>query len=104
MSTRAAAAPSTPIVGDLDAFLRAAIAARAPDPARPVGRWRPRALPALCLRGGLFADRLTPLAETGLAPPRHHTCLGRPGSGQAGGGRFEHRLYLLSCHPYHERV
>jgi hypothetical protein len=54
VSTRAAAALSTPIIGDLDAFLRDAITALTPDPTQPVGRGRPRILPALCLWGGLL--------------------------------------------------
>lgn len=54
MSTRAAAALSTPIIGNLDAFLRDAITALTPDPTQPVGRGRPRILPALCLWGGLL--------------------------------------------------
>lgn len=54
MSFVACAAPSAAIVGDLDAFLRDAIADLAPDLAEPVGRGRPRILPALCLWAGLL--------------------------------------------------
>lgn len=54
MSFVACVAPSPPIVGDLESFLRAAITDLAPDPAQPVGRGRPRVLPALCLWAGLL--------------------------------------------------
>ncbi len=48
------AAPSAPLIGDIETFLRQAIADLAPDPAEPVGRGRPRVLPALCLWSGLL--------------------------------------------------
>ena len=46
MSIACCATPSSPIVDDIETFLRAAIADLAPDLAQPVGRGRPRILPA----------------------------------------------------------
>ena len=63
MSTIACAAPSAPLIGDIEAFLRAAVADLAPDPAAPVGRGRPRVLPALCLWGGLLVSVLRGFAS-----------------------------------------
>src|SRR5947199_9982472 len=54
MSIACCAAPSAPIIGDIEPFLRAAITDLAPDPTAPVGRGRPRVLPALCLWAGLL--------------------------------------------------
>lgn len=48
------AAPSAPLIGDIETFLRAAIADLAPAPTAPIGRGRPRVLPALCLWSGLL--------------------------------------------------
>lgn len=63
MSTIAGAAPSAPLIGDIESFLRAAIIDLAPDPAEPVGRGRPRVLPALCLWGGLLVGVLRGFAS-----------------------------------------
>jgi trk system potassium uptake protein TrkA len=63
MSIVACAAPSSPIIGDIEAFLRAAIADLAPDPTEPVGRGRPRVLPALCLWSGLLVSVLRGFAS-----------------------------------------
>jgi len=54
MSIACCATPSSPIVGDIETFLRDALHDLAPDPAQPVGRGRPRVLPALCLWSGLL--------------------------------------------------
>ncbi len=48
------AAPSAPLIGDIETFLRAVIADLTPDATEPVGRGRPRVLPALCLWSGLL--------------------------------------------------
>src|SRR5947199_8940551 len=63
MSIACCAAPSAPIIGDIEAFLRAAITDLAPDPTEPVGRGRPRVLPALCLWGGLLVGVLRGFAS-----------------------------------------
>jgi hypothetical protein len=63
MSTVASAAPSAALIGDIETFLREAIADLAPDPAPPVGRGRPRLLPALCLWGGLLVGVLRGFAS-----------------------------------------
>lgn len=52
MSFVACSAPA--IIGDLDAFLRDAVQSLTPDHREPVGRGRPRILPALCLWAGLL--------------------------------------------------
>jgi len=54
MSIACCAAPSSPIVGEIESFLREVIADLVPDPTAPVGRGRPRVLPALCLWAGLL--------------------------------------------------
>jgi hypothetical protein len=54
MPSPARAAPFPPLVGDIEAFLQQAVADLAPDPTQPVGRGRPRVLPALCLWAGLL--------------------------------------------------
>lgn len=47
-------ASAAPSLGDIEAFLHDAVHSLAPDPATPVGRGRPRVLPALCLWAGLL--------------------------------------------------
>ncbi len=54
MSTPVSAAPSTPRVGDIEDFLYDAVHTLTPDLRSPVGRGRPRMLPALCLWAGLL--------------------------------------------------
>lgn len=63
MSIVGCAAPSAPLVGDIEAFLRAAVADLAPDLAEPIGRGRPRVLPAWCLWGGLLVSVLRGFAS-----------------------------------------
>jgi hypothetical protein len=63
MSIVACTAPSSPIVGDIEAFLRAAVSDLAPDLTESVGRGRPRVLPALCLWGGLLVSVLRGFAR-----------------------------------------
>jgi hypothetical protein len=63
MSFVACAAPSAPLIGDIEAFLRAVITDLAPDPTAPAGRGRPRVLPALCLWGGLLVSVLRGFAS-----------------------------------------
>lgn len=63
MSTVASAAPSTPLIGDIEAFLREVIIDLAPDPTAPVGRGRPRILPAFCLWSGLLVSVLRGFAS-----------------------------------------
>ncbi len=63
MSIVACAAPSAPLIGDIEAFLREVVADLAPDSAAPVGRGRPRILPALCLWGGLLVAVLRGFAS-----------------------------------------
>lgn len=47
-------APVGASIGDIETFLHDANQSLAPDPATPVGRGRPRILPALCLWAGLL--------------------------------------------------
>ena len=54
MSFVACTAPAAPLIGDIETFLRETIHDLAPDPIEPVGRGRPRVLPALCLWSGLL--------------------------------------------------
>lgn len=54
MSIACCATPLSPIIGDIETFLRTVIADLACDPAQPVGRGRPRVLPAFCLWSGLL--------------------------------------------------
>jgi hypothetical protein len=63
MSAIACTAPSAPLIGDIEAFLREAIADLAPDHSEPVGRGRPRVLPALCLWSGLLVSVLRGFAS-----------------------------------------
>lgn len=63
MSSIVCAAPSAPLVGDIETFLREAITDFTPDPAASVGRGRPRVLPALCLWGGLLVSVLRGFAS-----------------------------------------
>src|SRR5437868_172726 len=63
MSMVCCAAPASPIIGDIESFLRDAVADLAPDPTAPVGRGRPRVLPALCLWGGLLVAVLRGFAS-----------------------------------------
>lgn len=63
MSFVAGAAPSAPIIGDIETFLHEAIRDLAPDPTQPVGRGRPRVLPALCLWAGLLVSVLRGFAS-----------------------------------------
>jgi hypothetical protein len=63
MSFIACAAPSAPLIGDIETFLRAAVADLAPDPAESIGRGRPRLLPSLCLWAGLLVSVLRGFAS-----------------------------------------
>lgn len=63
MSFVACAAPSAPLIGDIEAFLRDAVTHLAPDPAESVGRGRPRVLPALCLWSGVLVSVLRGFAS-----------------------------------------
>ncbi len=63
MSIVTCAAPSAPRIGDIETFLHAAIADLAPDPTEPMGRGRPRVLPALCLWSGLLVSVLRGFAS-----------------------------------------
>jgi hypothetical protein len=56
-------APCAPIIGDIETFLQAAITDLAPDSTTPVGRGRPRVLPALCLWSGLLVSVLRGFAS-----------------------------------------
>src|SRR5438270_8857642 len=58
MSIACCAPPSSPIIGDIEIFLHNAVADLAPDLTEPVGRGRPRVLPALCLWAGLLVSVL----------------------------------------------
>lgn len=58
MSIVTCAAPSAPLIGDIETFLCEAIHGLTPDPTQPVGRGRPRVLPALCLWSGLLVGVL----------------------------------------------
>lgn len=59
----ACAAPSVPILGDIETFLCEAIHDFAPDPTESVGRGRPRLLPAVCLWAGLLVSVLRGFAS-----------------------------------------
>lgn len=63
MSCVACAAPSAPLIGDIESFLHDAIHALTPDLTAPVDRGRPRVLPTLCLWAGLLVSVLRGFAS-----------------------------------------